>query len=495
MEKLSVVAVLDVGKTNKKVALFDANFRTLDIRKISLDAIAADAGIEYEQTGELFRWLGGILSEFARSYDIRALGISTHGATMAVLDEKGELAHPVFSYLSPAGDNIEDEFNQRFGPPEAIHGETCAPPFGFANVAKQIYLIQKQFPADWKRAAHLLFFPQYIGYLLTGEMATDPTSLGTHTYLWNPRKNEPSEVARKMGVDGMLPNRILAPWDRLGDIKASLVKDWDLPVGIPVTVGIHDSNASLLPYLAKGIQDFTLNSTGTWCVTMTPSDHFDFKPEEIGTKTFYNLSAYGRPVKTSLFPGGLEFSEFSAIAGETGMKESAKLEEICAGAAIFLTGGLVSGAKAFAGSVPALWLGGREIPLAALRESGLDSTLIGKGEFLAALNLSLAIQTVEELNRSGLRSGTKIFIEGGFAKNREYCRILAALLPTNRVCLTDLEEATAFGTALCAWKLVEKTELEDLSSRFEITIDRVEPIPIPGLDLYAERYRALCTAG
>ncbi|MGE9291100.1 MAG: FGGY-family carbohydrate kinase, partial [Puniceicoccales bacterium] len=429
MDKTPVVAVLDVGKTNKKVALYDENLRPVDLKKISLDAKESGDGVEYEQTVELFRWTCEVLAEFGRRYDIRAIGITTHGATLAVLDGQGELAHPVISYLSPAGDRIEEEFNEKFGPPERIHAETCTPPFGFANAAKQLYFLQKFFPEDWSKAERILFYPQYLGYLFTGELAAEPTFLGCHTYLWNPEKNAPSEVAKALGVDGMLPERVVASWDRLGGITESVAERTGLPAGIPLIVGLHDSNASLLPYLAKDLGQFTLNSTGTWCVAMTPSESFDFEPEEIGTKTFYNLSAYGRPVKTSIFPGGLEFSEFSKIAGETQIKDPSEIETVCRDAEIVLTGGLVPGAEAFPGCIPMLHLGEQKVSFEELQEMGLDAAGIGADSFLAVLNLSLAIQTVESLHRAGLQKGATIFIEWGFANNPEYCRIIAALLP------------------------------------------------------------------
>lgn len=492
MEKSSVVAVLDVGKTNKKVALYDEDFKQVDLRKISLDAIPAGDGIEHEQTEELLSWTCQALADFSGKFDIRGIGITTHGATFAVVDESGALIHPVLSYLSPAGDKVEEEFNERFGPAESIHEETCTPPFGFANAAKQIYFLQKFFPSDWSRAKHLLFFPQYLAFILTGKMAADPTYLGCHTYLWNPSRNEPSGIARALGVDTMIPESILPPWEKVGEVSESVAKKTGVPAGIPVTVGIHDSNASLVPYLAKSFSKFTLNSTGTWCVAMTPSERFDFEPSEIGTKTFYNLSAYGRPVKTAIFPGGLEFSEFSKIIGETVMEKPEEIDRVCRDAEIFLSGGMIPGAEAFPGSVPVLRLGRQEVSLAELKEMGLDATGIEKDVFLAALNLSLAIQTVEVLNRAGREDGSQIFIEGGFANNPEYCGLLASLLPENRVCLTELKEATAFGAALCAWKMAKGVELEDLAGRFEIVVKPVESRTLPGLESYAEKYRSFC---
>lgn len=490
MEKTPVVAVLDVGKTNKKVALYDRDLRSVDLRRTSLDAQPGSReGEEWEQTDALFEWTCSALRELGAEYEIRAIGITTHGATMAVLDAEGALAHPVLSYLSPAGEEVEEEFNARFGPPERVQAETCTPPFGFANAAKQIFYLRKFHPDAWQRAARLLFFPQYIGFRLTGGEAADPTYLGCHTYLWLPEAGRPSSIAADLGVVDMIPGNVLAPWERLGGLLPGVAEKCGLPAGLPVTVGIHDSNASLLPYLAKDLGNFTLNSTGTWCVAMTPSDSFGFSEEELGTKTFYNLSAFGKPVKTSIFPGGLEYSEFSGLAGEGEADASGAVEAVCAERELFLTGGIVPGAKAFPGSVPAAHDGGRVVPLEQLREKGLSGAGLDRSAFLAALNLSLAIQTVEVLERAGRTDGTDVFIEGGFSRNDDYCRILAALLPRNRVCRTELAEATAFGTALCSWILADGVSLEDLAGRFAIKVEPVEAPDLPGLAEYANEYR------
>lgn len=495
MEKTVVTAVLDVGKTNKKVLLYDREFNLVDDRRINLDAEPGDDGIEYEQTGPLFDWVCSSLNDLSRDFSICSLSITTHGATLAVLDGDGRLVHPVLSYLSPAGERVENEFNERFGPPEEIHAETCTPPFGFANAAKQLFFLKKFFPNDWEKAETLLFFPQYLGFLFTGQTAADPTYLGCHTYLWLPEKNGPSTIARELGADRMLPTRIASPWEKLGVISPEIAERCGLGKNVPVTIGIHDSNASLLPYLAKDFGSFTLNSTGTWCVAMTPSSGFDFEEDELGTKTFYNLSAFGQPVKTSIFPGGLERSEFAGLVDQVAGGGWSAVVKLCRDRDLFLAGGMVPGAKAFPHSEPAAILAsGRRIPLEELRTNGIRAAEIDAGEFIAALDLSLAIQSVEALNRAGRRPGTDIFVEGGFAHNDAYCRTLAALLPENRVCRTKLREATAFGAAVCGWMLADGTPLEELGGRFDISVSPVEQAPPEGLTEYDTLYRRHCSA-
>lgn len=64
-----------------------------------------------------------------------------------------------------------------------------------------------------------------------------------------------------------VPARPQQPDGVLGTLRRELAEQTGLFADTPVMVGIHDSNASLLPYL--GTDDaFTIVSTGTWVIAM-----------------------------------------------------------------------------------------------------------------------------------------------------------------------------------------------------------------------------------
>lgn len=109
---------------------------------------------------------------------------------------------------------------------------------------------------------------------------------------------------------------------------------------------------------------------------------------------------------------------------------------------------------------------------------------------MAALNISLALQTLVALERAGLKPGTEVFTEGGFRKNAGYNAALASSLRGagygDGVYLTDISEATAFGAAMTATAALEGCEPEALGDRFEVHYKPVRPME--GLDL--DRYRA-----
>jgi sugar (pentulose or hexulose) kinase len=116
---------------------------------------------------------------------------------------------------------------------------------------------------------------------------------------------------------------------------------------------------------------------------------------------------------------------------------------------------------------------------------------------LAALNLSLAMQTLVALERAGLGPATSVFTEGGFRRNSGYNAILAAALGEGRSgssYLTDIAEATAFGAAMTAAAALGGTNPDSLGGLFEIDYKRVIPMEGAG-DLGAYRSAWLGTMG
>ena len=54
----------------------------------------------------------------------------------------------------------------------------------------QLYRIKYEQPLIFSTIKYALHLPQYLSYLLTGEAASDITSIGCHTNLWNFKEND-----------------------------------------------------------------------------------------------------------------------------------------------------------------------------------------------------------------------------------------------------------------------------------------------------------------
>ena len=484
--RTEVVAVLDIGKTNKKIALYDRGFAMVAEERRGIETKIWQ-GIEVEDTETLWRWFREALKKLAAEYTIRSIAVSAHGATFVLLDEAGELALPVISYTAAVGAEVQEEFYAAFGAAAALHAECATPDIGFCNMAKVLYYIKTRLPESWARAAHGLFYGPYFGHALTGKRGLEPTFPGNHMYFWDFEAKGWGRVARELGADQLFDAPLQAPWESLGVVKPSLAKACGLPEDCQVTLGIHDSNANFLPYLAKGYEDFLLNSTGTWAVLMRPSASDRLSEAQVAAGIFFNQDALARPVATSLLTLGLDYDTFRGFSRGKDENDMAALAAVVAEQEIFIIPGVLEGASAFPKAGPQLIVGADRYPLAALAADGAVAEALGQ-RYFAALNLACALATEKKLGVCNLHAGTEVFIEGGFAKNGAYCGLLAALCGEQRFALTSMTEGTSFGAAITGWMLAEGKSLAAIGGAFEIETRPIAPLAVEGLAGYRAAY-------
>ncbi|MGO8692592.1 MAG: FGGY-family carbohydrate kinase [Rectinemataceae bacterium] len=492
------VAVIDIGMTNKKVAVYDERLAILDSVSRTFDPIMVE-GMETHDLEGMEAWFLDRLAHFARKYRISAVAVTTHGATLVCVGSDGRPCAPCVYYTYEPGEAFQERFYALAGDPVALQERTGTPRLSaLINPAKGLFFLKERFPAELERSELVLNFPQYWGYRLTGVAGAEGTYTGCHTYLWDWKNSRISSVALSLGVRDKMSGELRDSWSVLGTLKPELTRRTGLAADVIVTMGIHDSNASLLPHIVKSAgRDFVLNSTGTWCVLMHPQEEYGFAPEELGKVVFFNRSAFNKPVKTAIFLGGLEYEKWSGLAaalggGAAGVEPGpADYAAILRDRSAFIVPELVPGSGQFPGSKPRAVEAGREYALAGI-ESGasVPSFLREPRRAMAALNLSLALQTLVALERCGLAPGAEIFTEGGFRRNADYNGILAAVLPDNAVRLTDMAEATSFGAAMTALAGLAGTSPEALRGSFDI--DYIDVSPMKGLDDF-DSYREIWT--
>lgn len=492
------VAVIDIGKTNKKIHIYNRNLELIDSRSQTFGTVMKD-GVSFEATEELLEWLLDNLSALASRHAVRVIAITTHGASFACVDESGDLAVPVIDYTHEPGGTFHEDFYAVAGDKLDLQRSTATLELkALVNPGKGIYFLKQTYPEAFRRTRHILMYPQYFAYKLTGNVTADPTYLACHTYLIRHETLEYSEVADRLGVRELLPETVQDPGDVAGRILPEIAARTGLSPLTRVLVGIHDSNASLLPYLIKKqAEDFVVNSTGTWCVTMHPEREIRFSDEEIGKAVFYNLSAFRQPVKTSILVGGLEFETYTKLLrsrfgmGDLPAFRSKIYRDVVREKAEFILPSVVPGTGQYPDSVGRVVDHGQPFPLDEISRGGRAPAVFSStGRAYAALNLSLALQTSTALRRVGLSDGTTVYTEGGFRGNEDYNRLLATLHPGCSFRLSGMPEATSFGAALLGWAALEELPVTAMADRFELTEEPVQPMDLPGIEEYAAAFYA-----
>jgi sugar (pentulose or hexulose) kinase len=491
------IAVIDIGMTNKKIAVYDDSLRQLDARYKNFKPVMVK-DLECHDLAGMEAWFIAELKDLAKRFPIKALAVSVHGATFVCMGKDGTPIVPCVFYTHEPGQEFYNRFYEKFGKAEELQARTGTPAFrAMINPAKGLFFAKEEFPDEFKQVTCIVPYNQYWGFRFTGNAGVESTYMGNHTYLWDQIDNTLSSVAHDLGIAELIPNALKKPWDVLGTISADFAEKTGLSQETIVTMGIHDSNSAMLPHFAKkGEKGFILNSTGTWCVIMNPVEKYGFAKDELGKVVFFNIGAFGTPIKTAIFLGGQEFEIWSQLFMKLyNRNDIPKWNEdlyrsIMKEKRISLMPELTQGSGQFPSSKARIILDGKNYYFDDL-ESFSDSTVVSSikyEECFAALRLSLVMQTLTALERAGIENGYELYTEGGFRKDESYSVLLASALPNNKAYLTDISEAAALGAAMTGKMALTGKSIKDLAGDFEISYREQEKKSFPELNNYRKAW-------
>jgi sugar (pentulose or hexulose) kinase len=493
------IAVIDIGMTNKKVAVYDDTLRQISADYRGFEPVMYD-GMETHNLAGMEAWFMERLADAARKWPIRALVVTAHGATFVCVGPDGKPCAPCFFYTCEPGEAFQRRFYDTFGDPIELQKTTGTPRFSeLLNVAKGVFFLKENYADDFAKTKRLLLYPQYWGWRFTGRAGVEGTCIACHTYLLNQPQNTLSSVARKLGIAAIMPTDVRNSWDVLGKITPEFAAKTGLSPEVLVTMGIHDSNSSLLPHFAKrGEVGFVLNSTGTWCVVMNPVEHYGFRDEDLGKVVFFNQSAFKKPVKTAIFQGGFEFEAWTKILGKLHNRtdipacDRALYSRVMREKRAFLMPEINRGSGQFPDSAPRVVEDGKVYAFADIA-AGRVAPPVFKNyeEAVAILRLSLVNQTITAMDRAGLRETDAILTEGGWRKDSAYNELVSSWYAGNRYCLSDIAEATALGAAMTAKMALTHETLANLAADFTVEYREVPKSPLPELAAYREAWLRL----
>jgi sugar (pentulose or hexulose) kinase len=448
------VAVIDVGKTNAKVALVDLNTMTEIAIETTPNVVLKVRPYSHFDEPALWAFIQTALKRLNAAQAIDAISITSHGACAALLDANGNLAAPVLDYEHDGPDGLAakyDEIRPQFA-------ETGSPrlPMGL-NLGAQLHWLFASQAGLRERTQTILMWPQYWAFKLTGVIANEVTSLGCHTDLWNPHLSAFSTLPQTQGWLEMLPETKPAG-TVLGPVSPDIAAAINLTKPVPVLTGIHDSNASLYPHLLARDAPFAVVSTGTWVVAMA-----------IGGKavtldpardTLINVNVLGQVVPSARFMGGREYHIAKKGIDPSFVQPSAVDANFVLTNFVMLMPAIEPHSGPYQGR-KAKWT-----------HKPKDLT---DGQRMAALSFYLALMTATCLEMIGAEG--PVIAEGPFAKNRHYVAMLEAASGRPVIAETGSTSGTSIGAALLAGGSVAKATFPH---RVEISAN---------MDLYAALWR------
>jgi len=138
----SVILVFDIGKTNKKVIVFDLQYRVLEEHTQTFAEVPDFDGFAGDDLRAIAAWFLQQLKSYLHSnvYAVTAVNFSAYGASLVHLDQKGDWLEPFFNYLKPLPADLGQRFNDQYNSHGNLFLETACPYLGMLNSGLQLFI-------------------------------------------------------------------------------------------------------------------------------------------------------------------------------------------------------------------------------------------------------------------------------------------------------------------------------------------------------------------
>lgn len=437
-----VIAVYDIGKTNKKIILFNDKLEVVYEQEKVFEEITDDDGFGCDDIEKIENWIKKSLNELSisKKFQIKGVNFCTYGASLVYLDKEGNRIGPVYNYLKPMPDDVLDDFYVQWGGKEQFSRVTASPAMGMLNSGLQILWLKKKKSLVYNRVKSILHFPQYLSYLFTGKIISEYTSIGCHTAMWDFDHNQyhPWLQSENIHLPAPVSNKVTWP---------TFLNGKEIHVGS----GLHDSSSSLVPYFSGSVP-FILVSTGTWCILMNPFNAEPLTFDQLRKDTLCYMSINQKQVKSSrLFMGHMHDINlkritthfncaphfYKTIRYNPGLMDQIKSR--FKGSKVFFKNG-----------IPDDYLD-REV------NPEMFTSFEQAYHVLMSDLTQLVLESLELITPA--KDNTKaLYLCGGFTHNDIFIHLLPKWLPDKNVIPSQINNATALGAALVIW---EKVFLKD----------------------------------
>ena len=432
-DRMKVMAVFDIGKTNKKVFLWNELYQIVFERQQNFNEIPDEDGFLGEDLPAVRLWMLQTFAEINSlpEYQICALNFSGYGATVVFVDEKGHSVSPLYNYLKAFPEGLFPYSN--YGGEDEFARATASPILGNLNSGLQAFRVSQVSLEVWEKTRWVMHWPNFLSSIFTGNFASEITSIGCHTALWDFDKKTYHDWVTDFGLRNKLPE--IAPSN-----TSYLNEETNIPVGL----GLHDSSSALVPYLRVMHSPFLLLSTGTWCIAMNPFDEEPLSAIELKNDVLCFLQGNGKPVKAArLFAGNTHEIQIKRLQEHYQASPTQyKSVEFNASYLEVLDDQMKN--------IPSV----DQAHMDYLVDCDFNARDLNKFPTYelayVQLMIDLACQQIFSL-RLLLKEGTpvtKILVDGGFSKNSLYMNFLVHAFPAFEIYGAEVAQASSLGAAL-----------------------------------------------
>ncbi len=264
MANLHSFLAFDCGATSGRAVLATFNGDSFEMKEVYRfpSGIVPLQGKYYWDVMAIYQHFLNCLKDLGRQGIVPdSIGIDTWGVDFGFVAEDGTLLGNPRAYRDPYTEGIPEEVFKTI-PREELYGATGIQIMNFNSIF-QLYAQTKEQFAPLKNAAHILFMPDLLAYMLTGKKVCEYTIASTSGMMDQGTRQFNKALLKKLGIrtDVLLP--VAQPGEVVGTLSEEIACSCGLPQIPVVAVAGHDT-ASAIAAVPADDEKFAYLSSGTW---------------------------------------------------------------------------------------------------------------------------------------------------------------------------------------------------------------------------------------
>lgn len=254
----------DLGATSGRTmiaAVGDGNINLEEMTRFSHPLIRVGKHYHWNLLHLYNEIVKGLREAASRGIAIESIGIDTWGVDMAFFGSDGTLLAAPISYRDPYTAGESDRFFEKV-PREKVYGLTGIQVMDF-NSLYQLNALSREGYSPLKAASRILFLPDALSYMLTGNAVTEYTIASTSNFLDPHTKQLSAELLEAAGVSADKFAPVVMPGTVIGALTPEVQALTGLGAVPVVAVAGHDTGSAVAAVPAV-TENFAYLSSGTW---------------------------------------------------------------------------------------------------------------------------------------------------------------------------------------------------------------------------------------
>ena len=265
MDKKTCFFAVDLGATSGRTIIGNINNGKFDLEEVTRfpnNLIQQGSHFYWDIYALYFEIIRGLKEVAQRRIEITSIGIDTWGVDFVFIGEDNAILRNPRAYRDPITFDAMDDYLKHVISRKDVYDVTGIQLMNFNSIF-QLYAMKQEQNSAFQHAKKILFVPDALSWMLTGQEVCEYTIAST-SQLLDPRTKELDErLLASLGLKRNKFGKMVNPGTVIGVLTEEVQKMTGLGAIPVIAVAGHDTGSAVAAVPAKD-ENFAYLSSGTW---------------------------------------------------------------------------------------------------------------------------------------------------------------------------------------------------------------------------------------